>query len=912
MSGSTGWRQPAWLRWLIVPWSELALALALISAAATPAFVLAASDVWRDAAADQVTAGVMAGTTDTDAGIDVRAEAVFSGLPVSTADSAVSARLSAIDQLGEPVTTMFTYIGQASVGGDPRTSQSARLFSRLGVENAVNIIKMDESIQDGVLISSWLADHTGLELGSSIDFESEALTEALLDDPVPAGGASTSFTVSGIYEPLWSEVPGDLPSYWDDVDPALIPRYLTPFRAPNFEVLIMAPSTLAGSGVSGVVQWAAPAKSVPVTHAELTHLGSQYRTLEASFVQDSDLSSVLASMSGAAPRRVLVETQLAETIQTVDMAISQLDQPLALVRVVGLVVALLVTIAIGVFLVERRRVEYRLLSGEGERWWRISTRTAVQILPVDVGGAAIGVISGVAIARLFGPAETLRWSSIHLAPLLILVIAALAITSVVVGFVGERTLDDDSRRKARSVVPALTVAGVLASVLLWFQAGRTSSLGADGIDLEVVALPVIAIAAAVLVAVGMLRSVLALLLRRFDHFALDALFAIRRVTSGGRTMQLVGAALGFGIGMTLFSLMLVGSLGRTIDVKMATEIGGETRLDLFGPIGDGLDLPDGSTVLMVQDTRITPGNGRVRVVAIDHDSFASAVDWPSEFGSSAEEIVSLLQTDAGGDLPVVAINGQPVPDEAGLGIINPFPFQVVGRVNSLPLASEVGSTLLIDASKFDALVLDQLAVVAGVPRDDPDLLAQFHRPTDRFRRHVISHDDPIEVKALVEAGGMGVRSESTRDVRLAGPDIVAARTAFEYLGLLGYVASAVAIAALMLHLSARRRATALASVMLRKMGLRRSRAALITVFEMGALTLVVSVAALVSASLLVRRVAGRFDPAPRLPPDVAVDVPILWDITAVVGAVLVVALIAYSIDISVLRRSDAQAVRDGA
>ncbi len=898
----------------MAPWSELTLAVALVAAAASPALLSTASDVWDASASDRVTEGVAAQTTADQAGVEVKMEVVFSGSDdFLAARDLVRSRLSRIDALAEPASTFFTLAGPVSSEVDRSIIKTARLVARPGAAEAVTILEHDSSYSDGVLISSWFAEQTGSEVGSTIIFGSQALHDSSEDtDNAPGTDVTATFHVSGIYEPLWSPQELDLPDYWDDVDPALIPRYLGAFQAPGFALMIMDQSTLAASGVPGWALWKAPIETMPVTYDAVRHLGAQYRSLEASFVSDASLSAAVADLAGLAPRGVQVDTGLFESLDVIEDAIAQLDEPLALVRSVGVIVGLLVMGAVGVFMVDRRRTEYRLLSGEGERWWRISRRVAAQLAAPVAAGTAVGAVLGVLIARMFGPADALEWGSLRVGSLVLFALAALAIASVVVGIAAERTLELEKQRSAGSLIPMVTAGAIAATVFLWSQVSQTGSISAEGVDPAVIALPVVGLVAVILSTVVVLRRIVSLLLRRRSRYPVSVLFALRRTVAGDRAMHLVSVALGFGVGMVVFALLLVNTLDRTIDLKLATEIGGETRLDLFGPVDAQLELPDGSTLLMVQDTRLTPGQLRVRVVAIDAGSFEDGVEWPEEFGLSAREVVRLLGSDTEQGVAAVAINGDPVPSAAAFGTTNPFPFEVVGRVESLPLASEVGSTIIVDGSRLNDFELERVAEVLGSPVDDPVVLSRYQQPTDRFRRHLIT-DQPREIiQPVVEAAGMGIRSESTRDIRAADADTVAARAVFRFLALLGYVASAVAVSALMLHLSARRRSSALASVMMRRMGLRRRRAARITLVEIATLTVSVSTTVVLAAFVLTRHVAGRFDPAPRLPPEVEVGFPYVWGLVVVAGAALVTSTLGYLVESSALRRNDARAVRDGA
>jgi len=876
--------------------------VAIVAAAASPVVLLSASDIWERSAGNEVAVGVIATSPASEMGLGLTVDVVFSGEPVvQRADAAVSERLTRIRGLSGSATTLFTYVGRVA-GSGTTPAESARIIARQGATESLSFVERDSRVANGVFVSSWLADRMDLGLGSNIEF-----VPARGDSAAAAGSAS--LVISGIYRQLWSAEDLRLPGYWEDVDQALLPRYQGPFRAPSFALLIMEKSTLADSGLPGAVNWSTTATEPPATLDQLVQRAGEYRNLEAAFVSDARLSGAVGDLAGPESRQVIVKTGIHETLATVESAVSQLDQPLLLVRIVGLLVGLFVMAAVGLFLVDRRRSEYRLLSGEGERWWKISWRAATQLLVPLMVGTFLGVILGVVSARVFGPAESLEWGFLRVSSFTTYPAAALIVASMTVGVVGERSLNDENHGAARRAYLGLSLFAVVATAFLWAQVSRTGRPVSGGLDLAVVALPVVGLVATVLVTVVALRWVVTMILRFWGDPPVGVLFAFRRLASGSRTVQVVGSALGFGIGMVLFSLFLVQSLERTIDVKLATEIGGVTRLDLFGPVGGKIDLPEGSTLVMVQDTRLVPGQSRVRVIAIDSESFADAVDWPTDFGASAGAAVRMLHADTVGAVPVVVIGGDGVPTVGAFGTTNPIPFQVIGTVRSMPLASDAGPTVMVDAERLDDFALARLAANLGTSIDDPQVLDLYAKPTNKFRRNVISKSPRVSLVSVVDAAGMGIRESTTREARAADPRFVASRAAFEYLGLLGIVAFVVALVALTLHLSARKRSSALTSAILRRMGLSRGRSSLMTVIEVGVLTVAVSATSLLAAFVLTRHVAGQFDPVPKLPPDVQVRVPLTELMAVVVTANLIVLAIGFFVERGGWRRNDSEAVR---
>ena len=139
-------------------------------------------------------------------------------------------------------------------------------------------------------------------------------------------------------------------------------------------------------------------------------------------------------------------------------------------------------------------------------------------------------------------------------------------------------------------------------------------------------------------------------------------------------------------------------------------------------------------------------------------------------------------------------------------------------------------------------------------------------------------------------------------------DTIAPRFAFDYLQLLGLIGALGAVATLALHRSMGRRERALARTLTRRMGMKPRSIAVVSVLEVGVITAVALVAALVAAPQLTQRVAPRFDPAPRLPPAIEVDVSLsTW--TWAAAGLAVVALMTWLIEWRTNDISDAEVLR---
>ena len=114
----------------------------------------------------------------------------------------------------------------------------------------------------------------------------------------------------------------------------------------------------------------------------------------------------------------------------------------------------------------------------------------------------------------------------------------------------------------------------------------------------------------------------------------------------------------------------------------------------------------------------------------------------------------------------------------------------------------------------------------------------------------------------------------------------AARWTFEYVSLLAMVAGLAALGTLFFYLSEQRAKRQLSTVMAERMGLQRRTAAGAAVGEVLGLVVVAYVAGTSVGLVVATRLFDRFEPDPRLAPDVGLDTP--W---ALVGAIAAAATI---------------------
>ncbi len=841
--------------WLAVPWRDRALLFALMAAAATPAFLIASADLWRSAAADEIARRVMVDAPATDDEVVVETPAWLRPDEVMAADDAARTVFDEADSLGPARRTVVLPPSPRDV---LETDEGAsirvplRLVHHEGADTDLDLtanVTTDGGI--GIWISTWLAAEFGLAAGDRLT------SRECVDVPadrcvrtVPADG----FTVLGVTDPLWRE-PGDQGpvATVDGLDAALVPQFIAPFGLPNFAIVFVDEPTMADLGVQASMVWRAEREEAIDGLRSLESATAEIRTIERRFVQTPSVAGPVAELAAGAGA-VDVRSTLPTSLATTRSLIADLDQPFAAARLAGVALGLAACAAGGVFVVARSRREFRLLAGEGDRWPEFAGRAVAQ----SVAPAIVGTVLGVVLALVVAEAElgVGRFDALDLRPILVVAVVAVAGNALATGIAGERSLGDRPPLASAELLAAGLLVMAATTALLWFQVGRGNRDG--GVDLAVVLLPIAGLATAVAIVMFGIGAGL----RRTTGFARRLgpmrLLLWRRLDGGGVGERTVVAFTAVAIGVTLLAGALVETLDRTLTRDLATELGGATRVELIGPLPEGVVLPERTTVIGLSSTRVSPGNRAATVIMVDPGTVADAVVWPDDIGIDLDVALDLLASDAGDDLPALALVDQTLPVTGGFGLRDVVRYETVGRLRSAPLASAGEPSLLVAADRLDAFVADERARVGAA--------ASLRPPSREARQRLVSALGAAEVQAFLDDLDVRYRNVVTDDARRADADIVGPRFAFGYLRWLGIVAVLIATVALAFQLSARRAVRSLTTVLTVRMGASPNRLALVTAAEIVVLLVISSVVALLAAQPLAARLLPRFDPTPDLPP----------------------------------------------
>jgi hypothetical protein len=163
----------------------------------------------------------------------------------------------------------------------------------------------------------------------------------------------------------------------------------------------------------------------------------------------------------------------------------------------------------------------------------------------------------------------------------------------------------------------------------------------------------------------------------------------------------------------------------------------------------------------------------------------------------------------------------------------------------------------------------------------------YRSPTSRFVRNLVSQLDVATLTSDLDGRGLTYRDVLTPATQRELVGSQATQWTFEYLWLLAIIAGISAVGTLLFYLSERRTAVGLSEAMMQRMGIRPATARAAAIIEMLGLMAFALIAGTVSALVLASRTFARFEPDPRLPPnvDLQYSIPVL---ALIAGGALVV------------------------
>lgn len=876
-------RLRSWWSWALEPWRSVGLAVALVGSLSLPAVLLSAGPMFEEAAADEIATRVVAGLDPGPAGLNLTMIGSARESVLDPLTESVDERFERLDFLAPATRLLVTdpVPVEPTVPTD-EARRRGRLFAQPGAVEALDVVEGDVGT-DGVWITETLAGELGVGAGDTV---------AIQGSPVP---------VAGVYRDLWRS---ELNDFWAAVPSQFVPRFQRVFNSPEFELVVLDDELFVEIGPSARVVWEAPLAAPPRTYDDLARMTSGYRSLERDLVRETEIGDRYREFARDPLEPPSLFTALLDARDDADALIAELRDPVRTATLAGAGAGLALSSLGAIFMIRRRRSEYRLLVADGDGWWRFFGRANLQYAAPAVVGAFAGVAIAWGTVRILGPSGTADLGAVPWADVLAVSALACVLAGVVTAFAVLRLADGLERDVGRPTRSWLYLLGGVA-VAMWIQVGDETS---GGIGPLVVAFPFVGIVAGVAVAVALLRLVLHLARRTGRRLPTSLFLAWRALTGSETGALLLAGALGLAAGLAVLSSVFVSTVDTALADKAVTVVGSRTRLDIADR-ADAESLPPGSTILREQASRV--GEAPVQLLVLDPETFATAVEWPSSFGRSPDELVEQLGEPIDGVVPVAVAGRREVPEQGEFGVQRVFPYEVVTTVRSFPLATGPGTTLVMRADQLDRIAqerfadgLEEVGSAEALAAEALGETIDYETPLDAFSQTIVSQAPAEEVTRAAEAAGLRVREVVTLADESNRVDNSSTRWAFDYLRLLAAIGGMTAVGAMALYLAERRSQREVATVMTDQMGVRPSTNVVASVTEMVGLVVV----ALVTGAAVALAVAWRVFPAFEPDPDISPVARLVVRVVDVVG-VVVVAVVAVGITAALVQRSAANAAR---
>ena len=661
--------------------------------------------------------------------------------------------------------------------------------------------------------------------------------------------------VAGIYEDLATT--STLPGFWTPLQNDILPD--TPGGAPRPPWLIADPKlfarieTVLGQGARW--QWNYPIESQGLTVPQAESLAGGLALVQARL---HDPTTTL----GQAFRYANYQTSLPDLLAAANAVAASTQGPIGAIAIAGILVALFVVAAAGVFGVQRRRVEIEFLSARGVTPASLGLRASLEaLLPVIVGAAAGWAVAH-ALVSTFGPSDTIGAGASESAvrATVITGVAALILLGVMAGAAARRQTDLERRREGALVKRVPWELGLLllagASYYEINARGSAPLVSGNGdihVDTLALLFPIMFVAGAAGLAARLFGRLLKPLRRAPGNGWPSALyFAVKRLANAPRAGVMLLTAATVAIGILLYAGTLVASIDASARAKAEVFIGSDVATPI--PYNASHNLPDlpypTTPVAKLESVQVVPGDFiTTTLLGIDPATFGSAAFWDDSFAATPlDELMTRLGSSAvGRHLPAIIV-GRGLPPGGSLDYGSArIPIRVVATASAWP-GMAVDSPMVVTTNDALAAALEK----AGTP----DQNAQHELWIKGDTRGILR---ALDKRNLAVAP---VTAEKTE----ALPAFLALHWTLGFLESLGLLTGGIALIGIILYLQARQRARQVAYALSRRMGLRSRQHLRAIGLELAGMLGPALLIALALSAIASQLVYQRLDPLPAEPP----------------------------------------------
>ena len=701
---------------------------------------------------------------------------------------------------------------------------------------------------DGVWISSPTAALAGLQPGSRFQLSAPSY----VGEP---GVRRVGLRVAGVFRDLGTKL--DDP-YWANFVQDI--RAVNPDAPPPPSFVLMDERTFVRVA-STLAPFVADRFEFPVDTSSATYTGA--KGLDREFTRVRRLVAaardprVRALGCGVARVRCTASSSLSSALVVAANNVAAVEPTISLLSAVGLAVALVLSVAAGIFLVRRRADEARLSLARGEPPLVFAARTGLEVVLPAAAGAAAGLAGALLALAAFAVEGSIDHATVVDGAFRAAGAGAAAIVSVAAGVwllvprVGRQPGLGALRRIPWEVVPVLASVGVVAALAAGGGLARDEN-GYAHPAFSVFALPLIVAAA---LAGLVVRATPLALARPLSRVAPPVFLALRRLAAARGPLLAVIVATAVAFAAFAFAETSSSSLTRSVATKAYLDNGSDVQGVINPPRNVTAPFPFPVALVQVDAGNVTLADGTgVDLIAGGPGVLERTLRWGAGWPDDPRRLLPRLNV-PGPPLRALATPDTPSSDaivDQGARIAvriagrTPFPGTTVGR-----------PALIVSARAFA-----RAAARAGVADPGPGAQGLLW-----------AKGPPREVIPRLDASTLYPAYLTTIAHIEEDGSVVASRRSFRYLRTIGAAAAALSLLGLLLYLQARQQGQRIETALARRMGLGAVGDAVALALE-GSLAVVLGVVTGGCAALLTApELVDKLDPLPAYPPGIVEVIP---------------------------------------
>jgi putative ABC transport system permease protein len=779
------------------------------------------------------------------------------GSPVTKIDRAFRKLVDPVPHVG-PI--FASTLGPPVSVSTPEGNQTREVRPLVGDEAVGHVQKIVGDGDSGVWMPQLAAEALGVGPGDEI--------------VVSEGPRDMTLTVDGVYRDIFRE-PGD--GYWrpwndeivlycEDCPPPPQPLIVDP---PVFDELVSTLQLRRG----GVAWQAAVDQDLTFDDAVEVDRGLDIVADTVTDVSTREGRLLQRCYTGFCGRvnGPSFTSSMGDVLTQVQRRLAAVESPAELLRVAGLLVALVVVAAAGAFAMSARRVEASLLFARGTGPRTVGARAGLEALLPCVVGAGVGLALAVTLVSAVGPNGPVAASARSTALRAALVGATVAVVTIaIVSAVSFLRHSEHHRARLRFLTKVPWEIALIAGALLVLARLRTDGAlvtdAASSVSRPsplVLLFPVLFLAGfavlAARLAVAALRAG-----RRWSAGLPPATFlAVRRLVDAPQlTMLLVGAS-ALCLGLFVQAQAMADSMRTTMDAKAGVYVGADVqaRTDYgYEPPPPEFGAPYTRVTRQYQSGTFDTGVP-FDLLAVDAATVTDVAYWDDGFADESFEALvgGLVPEDRTGPLPVIVARSRGA-EPTGIELASStLPVEVIGEARAFPGMSSIRPLVVVDAQRLLEAVGDDVN-----PLDVPGA------STELWIRGSVS-EAMVALSTLPYVPSIVLTTEEVKDI----PHIAAVIDAFLVMNVLGLAAAFLVLAAIVMYLQARQRSQVVSYGLSLRMGMdgkghRRAVAA-----ELVAMLAVAGLVGVGLAIVAARLVVPLLDPLAAVPPDPIPVIPLV-------------------------------------